>query len=118
MKRRPRKFANVYIKNLAKAHHRLHPREQVRSRPDQPFAWHDEGAERVDRLEVVPHSASSKLFFPRMATVCVVAIFFMVTDIKVSDIFFHNQGVSLTGNGSSLVSDGVCEHHTESHAKL
>ena len=30
------------------AHHRLHPREQVRSRPDQPFAWHDEGFERVN----------------------------------------------------------------------
>ena len=30
------------------AHHRLHPREQVRSRPDQPIAWHDEGSERVD----------------------------------------------------------------------
>ena len=30
------------------AHHRLHSREQVRMRPDQPFAWHDEGSERVD----------------------------------------------------------------------
>ena len=31
------------------AHHRLHPRERVRMRPDQTFAWHDEGSERVDR---------------------------------------------------------------------
>ena len=30
------------------AHHRFHPREQVRMRPDQPFAWNDEGSERVD----------------------------------------------------------------------
>ena len=30
------------------AHHRLHPREQVRMRPDQPFAWHGEILERVD----------------------------------------------------------------------
>ena len=30
------------------ANPRLHPREQVRQRPDQPFAWHDEGSERVD----------------------------------------------------------------------
>ena len=27
---------------------RLHPSEQVRQRPGQPFAWHDEGSERVD----------------------------------------------------------------------
>ena len=26
-----------------KANTRLHPREQVRQRPDKPFAWHDEG---------------------------------------------------------------------------
>ena len=32
------------------AHHRLHPREQVRMRPDQLFAWHDEGSERVDPM--------------------------------------------------------------------
>ena len=30
------------------AHQRLHPREQVRQRPDQPFAWHNEGSERVN----------------------------------------------------------------------
>ena len=30
------------------AHHRLHPREQVRSGPDQPIACHDEGLERVE----------------------------------------------------------------------
>ena len=30
------------------ANPRLHPREQVRQRPDQPCAWHDEGSERVD----------------------------------------------------------------------
>ena len=30
------------------ANPRLHPREQFRQRPDQPFAWHDEGPERVD----------------------------------------------------------------------
>ena len=34
--------------DLGQAHHRLHPREHVRSRPDQPFAWHDEGSESVD----------------------------------------------------------------------
>ena len=69
------------------AHHRLHPREQVRSRPDEPFAWYDEGSVGArrpeDRLEVVRHSANTKLFFLRMATVCVVAVFFMVTHIKV-----------------------------------
>ena len=31
-----------------KANTRLHPSEQVRQRPGQPFAWHDEGSERVD----------------------------------------------------------------------
>ena len=27
---------------------KLHPSEQVRQRPGQPFTWHDEGTERVD----------------------------------------------------------------------
>ena len=30
------------------AHHRRHPREQVRPRPDEPFAWQDECSERVN----------------------------------------------------------------------
>ena len=48
------------------------------------------------------HSASTKLLFHRMATVT-------VTDIKRCERFFvkkNNQGVSLIGNGNSLVSDG------------
>ena len=49
------------------AHHKLHPREQLRSRRPE------------DRLEVVRHPANTKLFFPRMATVCMVAG--MVTNI-------------------------------------
>ena len=31
-----------------KADTRLHPCEQVRQRPRQPLAWHDEGSERID----------------------------------------------------------------------
>ena len=68
------------------ANPRLHPREQVRQRPDQPFAWHDEGSERVDpktgwRWYGTKPSQSS-FSSEWLATVFVVAIFFMVTDIK------------------------------------
>ena len=39
----------------------------------------------------------------------------------VSDIFCANQGVSLTGNGESIVSDGRCKHYSQpthtSHAR-
>ena len=68
------------------ANPRLHPRKQVRQRPDQPIAWHDEGSERVDPKTdwrwVVRHEAITKLLFLGMATVFVVAIFLMVTDIR------------------------------------
>ena len=65
-----------------KAHHRLHPREQVRMRPDQPSARHDEGSERVDlktgwKWHDTQPAASS---FLRMATVCLVTVFLMVTN--------------------------------------
>ena len=69
-----------------------------------------------DRPEVVRHSANTELRFFRMATVCVVAIFFVVTDIKVvrSRIFLNtSQGVSLTGNGDYFVSDRMCKRYTE-----
>ena len=67
------------------ANPRPHPREQVRQRPDRPSAWHDEGSERVDPktgwrwYDTMP---IIKLFSLGLATVFVVAIFFMVTDIK------------------------------------
>ena len=73
---------------------RLHPREQVRQRPNQPFAGHDEASECVDPktgLAVVRHGAISKLFFLGMATVFVVAMFFMVTDIKMGRAIFFLQ---------------------------
>ena len=43
-----KKICQRLYQESGQAHRRLHPREQVRSRPDQPFAWHDEGLERVD----------------------------------------------------------------------
>ena len=77
-----KKTGDRFFQEAGQAHHRLHLREQVRSRPDQPCAWF--GARRPeDRLEVVRHSANNKFFFLRMATVCVMAIFIMVTEIKV-----------------------------------
>ena len=57
-----------------KGNTRLHPSEQVRQRPRQPLAWRDEV------LEVVQLEPISQFFFLGMATVFVVAIFFMVTD--------------------------------------
>ena len=39
---------NIKDEESGKANTRLHPSEQVRQRPGQPFAWHDEGNERVD----------------------------------------------------------------------
>ena len=43
-----KKFCQRLSQESGQAHHRLHPREQGRSRPDQPFAWHDGCSERVD----------------------------------------------------------------------
>ena len=62
------------------SHPRLHAREQVRMRPDQPFAWHDEGWERVDpktggRWMTRSHHQA---LFKRLRG----AIFFTVTNIK------------------------------------
>ena len=42
-----KKMCQRLYQESGQAHHRLHPREQVRMRPEQPFAWH-EGSERVD----------------------------------------------------------------------
>ena len=57
------------------AHHRLHPREQVRMRPDQPFAWHDEGSERVG-------PKTGWKWYDTQPAASVVAVFFMVIDTK------------------------------------
>ena len=68
--RRPRTVVSVYIKNLAKLTTDFILENKFEARRPK------------DRLEMA-HSASSKLFFLRIATVCVVAIFFMATNIKV-----------------------------------
>ena len=76
--------ARLY-EDSGKANTRLHPSEQVRQRPGQPFVWHDDGYERVDPktgwgwYNSNPSARSSSSGWP---TVLVVAIFFMVTDIK------------------------------------
>ena len=80
----------------SKGNTRLHPSEQVRQRPDQPFAWTSEGCERVGSL---------------------IKLIFVVAGMELgwTVIFFLSQceGVSLTGNGDSFVSDGVCKHCTK-----
>ena len=43
-----KKTCQRLFQESGQAHHRLHPREQVRMRPDQPLVWIDEGSERVD----------------------------------------------------------------------
>ena len=54
-----------------------------------------------DRLEVARHSASSKLFFLGIATVCVVAVFFMV---------LHQNGVSVE---AGTIAGGECDAECE-----
>ena len=39
---------NIKERLIEESGKRLHPNEQVRQRPGQPFAWHNEGTERVD----------------------------------------------------------------------
>ena len=60
-----------------KANPRLHPREQVRQRPDQPSAWHDEGSERVDPktgwrwYDTKPSASSSSSGWQRLQAVTI-----------------------------------------------
>ena len=43
-----RRIKDRLYEESGKGNTRLHPSEQVRQRPGQSFAWHDEGTERVD----------------------------------------------------------------------
>ena len=73
-----KKLCQRLYQESGQAHH------TIATRPTICLARRRFGARRPkDWLEVVRHSANTKLFFLRMATVCVVAVFFMVTDIKV-----------------------------------
>ena len=63
------------------------------------------------QVEVVRHSASSKLL--RDGNRMRGSLHGHRDQHVVRDDFFTSQGVSLTGNGDSLVSDGVCKHHTK-----
>ena len=113
-----KKFCQRLYQESGQAHHRLHPREQVRSRPDHPFAWHDEGSERVDPetgwkwydTQQTPSSSSgwqpSAAWWQSSSR---------SQTSKWGELFFlgEKQGISLTGSGDSLVSDEECEHHTQ-----
>ena len=46
------KIKERYTKSLAKVT-RLHPSDQVRQRPGQPFAWYSEGTGRVDTCNLI-----------------------------------------------------------------
>ena len=98
------------------ANPRHHPREQVRQRPDQPFAWHDEGSEPVDPktgwrwydTKPSPSSSSSgwhpsswwqSSSWSQTSRWC--------------ERFFHKSRCCAAGNGDSLVSGGECEHYTQ-----
>ena len=99
------------------AHHRPHPRDKVRMRPDQPFAWRNEGSERVDPktdwkwYDTQPAASSSSLGWQPSSSLQSSS---WSQTLKWDErSFFTKQGVSLTGNGDSLVSDGVCQHFTQ-----
>ena len=81
--RKSRNFANVCIKNLAKLTTDFIFDKFDRDQTNHLFGRRYGARRPRDKLEVVRHSASSKLFFLGMAAVCVAAIFFMVTDIQV-----------------------------------
>ena len=56
-----------------KANTGLHPSEQVRQRPGQPFAWHDEGTEKSRHqnwMEMVPFRSLIKLIFDIVNIFC------------------------------------------------
>ena len=99
------------------ANPRLHPREQVRQRPDQPFAWHDEGSESVDpktgwRYDTKPSSSSSSSEWQPSSWWQSSA---WSEKSRSSERHFigTKNCVPLTGNGDSLVSDGRCKHCTQ-----
>ena len=87
------------------AHHKLHPREQVRSLPNQPSTRRQakSGTTLSKRQFFLPlqdgnHLRGGSLHHGHRHQRGVIYIF---------------QGVSLTSNGDHLVSDGRCEHHTQ-----
>ena len=120
-----KRICELLYQESGQAHHRLHPREQVRVRPDQPLAWHDEGSKRVDPktgwkwYDTQPAASSSSSGWQPSARRQ--SSSWSQTSTGVGVFFFSSQGVSLAGNGDSFVNDGVCKHCTQpthtSHAR-
>ena len=112
MMRRPRKILKD-CQESCQVHHRRHPREQGRSRPDQPFAWNDDGSERVDPktgwkwydTQQAPSSSCGWQWWQSSS--------WSQTSKWRERFFCTCQGASLTGNDDSFVSHGECERHTQ-----
>ena len=114
---------NVFFKNLAKPAQTVYPRKQVRMRQDEPFAWHDEGSERVDPktgwkwYDTQPAANSSS---PGWLSVWWQSSSWSQAS-KWFERYFLNQGVSLAGNADSLNAMGGANTQTQpthaSHAR-
>ena len=101
-----------------KADARLHPSEQVRQRPGQPFTWHDEGSERVDPkdgLKVVQLEPHQPGLLPRDGNRLRGGNLLHGHRHQdgVNDSFFQTKPRVKEGNGDSLGSDGVCKDCTK-----
>ena len=96
----------------------LHLREEVVQRPEQPFAWHDDGSERGDPKagwwwdDTKPSKSSSSSEWQRSSWWQ--SSSWSSTSRWGKRLFFRKcQGVSLTGNVDSFASDGGCQHYTK-----
>ena len=119
--KRSREFVNVFFfsQESGQTHHRPHPQEQVRMRPDHTvcLVQRRSGARRPkDRLEVGTQSAASSSFSGWPPSACWQSSSWSQHGHRhqngVCDnfFFFANQSVSLTSNDDSLVRDGHRTH--------
>ena len=104
----------TFLRSLAKLTQDSIPASKFDKRPGQPFAWHDEGSERVDPktgwrwyTSNPPASSSSSGWQP--------SSWWQASSWDEQWFFFWSkcQGVSFAGNGASVASDGMCTHYTK-----
>ena len=96
-------------------HHRLHPREQVRSWPDQQSDWKIRSASTRRHAESDTTLSKHQALLPQDGIRLRGTVFFMTTEIKVKwAIVFHvYHDISLTDNDDSLMSEWREEHHAQ-----